>query len=141
MAGSVNKNFPRYLEHLKNYITELDKDRFSFLENPKEEEIFDIFMQSDAIILPYNASGGQSGVMHIASFYGLQIMSYNNKQLKEQMDLLGYNIKFVDKEDSRGIRKWLCDIETKKMLTSDELLSKLEESKEAFKGFFRDFPM
>lgn len=69
LSGTVNPHFPDYTPHLEELVT---KYRSLITERPgsvPEVAIAGLMTRSDLLLLPYNASGGQSGVMEIASCF------------------------------------------------------------------------
>jgi glycosyltransferase involved in cell wall biosynthesis len=71
LSGSVNPHFPAYAAHLEELMTKYRGIITSRLGAVPETDVAGLMTQSDLLLLPYNASGGQSGVMEIASCFDL----------------------------------------------------------------------
>ena len=114
VAGSINKNFPSYRYTIENCIPRFNNQRFKFIWDPSESEISSIFMMSDAIILPYNATGGASGVLQLAAFYSLNILAYEAQQLRELSELIDEPVNFFSPDDSKGIKNHILTLKVRK---------------------------
>lgn len=120
VAGSINQNFPEYREKISNIFLELDSDRFSFIENPEENEIPELFINSDILILPYNATGGYSGVMNIARLYCIKIIAYDIDELREIAQVIGGDVDFIPRDNRENLERVLLDFVWEPKLRSAE---------------------
>ncbi|HTT45852.1 MAG TPA: hypothetical protein VMH38_07580 [Thermoplasmata archaeon] len=71
LSGTVNPHFPDYVPHLEQLVTKFRSIISSRRGSVSEAEMAEVMLRSDLLLLPYNASGGQSGVMEIASCFDL----------------------------------------------------------------------
>ena len=71
LSGSVNPHFPSYAAHLEELVTKYRGIISSRPGSVPEADVAGLMTGSDLLLLPYNASGGQSGVMEIASCFDL----------------------------------------------------------------------
>ena len=120
VAGSINQNFPEYREKISNIFLELDSDRFSFVENPEENEIPELFINSDILILPYNATGGYSAVMNIARLYCIKIIAYDIDELREIAQVIGGDVDFIPRDNRENLERVLLDFVWEPKLRSAE---------------------
>ena len=105
VAGSINKNFPEYRKKLSRTFMELDPGRFSFIENPEEESVPELFINSDILILPYNAAGGYSAVMNVARLYCIKILAYDIEELREIARTIDVNVDFIPRDNNESLEK------------------------------------
>ncbi len=137
VAGSVNKNFPSYFSLVTQFVLELKDDRFKFVWNPSEEAIPFLFLESDAIILPYLAAGGASGVMQLASFYALDVIAYRNSQLEELASLINKEVNFIDPGDDNSLTELVTKIKVKQNFDVEHLETKLNHTVESVDKLLR----
>lgn len=137
VAGSINKSFPSYYSLVSHFVSELNDERFKFVWNPPEEEIPFLFLESDAIILPYLASGGASGVMQLASFYSLEVIAYHNTQLEELASLIDEKVTFIDPDDGDSLKHAISKIKVKKDFDIVYLENKLNHAVESISRLLR----
>ncbi|MGC8982114.1 MAG: hypothetical protein ACP5JU_04175, partial [Minisyncoccia bacterium] len=131
IAGSINQNFPKYKEKLNFIIKKLNSNIFYFIENPDEVNVPDLFFNSDIIILPYNAAGGYSAVMNVASLYCLKIISYDTEDLREISRIIGVEIDFIEKNNLESLKKAINNFIWKPKLKGleQEIRERLENEK------------
>lgn len=134
VSGSINSNFTDYARQVISFLESNKNDLVRILKDPPEEAIPELFVNSDAIILPYNATGGQSGVLQLAAFYDLQILAYENDQMKEQADLLGIDIRFMQKNDISALEGWLKAIKIREPPTIESLDHKVKIAGDALRN-------
>ena len=103
VAGGANPNFPDEVHRIEELRQRLPPEHFRFLGPVPESEVHVLFEGNDVLLLPYNASGGYSGVMNVAAGYGLPIISYDLPQLRECAELLHAEAHFVPPRDPRAI--------------------------------------
>jgi glycosyltransferase involved in cell wall biosynthesis len=99
IAGSINDRFPEYSELLAREISLFDAGRVRAVWNPDERQVFDLFRQSDLIILPYNALPGFSGVLNLSAFHNLKAIAYDVPALRQYAEELGIEVVFVKAGD------------------------------------------
>lgn len=131
VAGSINSNFPEYERKLRYIISTLDNSVFNFLWNPPESQIASIFMNSDVALLPYNTTGGASGVLQLASFYSLDVVAYEAEQLKELNELIQGKVTFFPAHDVNGIKQFLSNVKVKKPVQGKDFEYKIKLAYEA----------
>jgi glycosyltransferase involved in cell wall biosynthesis len=88
IAGTDHPKTPGYLRSVQNKIgTRTDIHFAGYVE---EEDIPRLFQRSTLTVLPYTSSAGSSGIAHLASTYGVPIISSDIpdcKRLAEEEDL------------------------------------------------------
>ena len=109
VAGSINQNFPEYRKKLSRTFMELDPGIFSFIENPEEELVPELFINSDILILPYNAAGGYSAVMNVARLYCVKILAYDIEELREISRTIDVNVDFIPRDSSESLENAIRD--------------------------------
>ena len=105
MAGSINQNFPEYRGRISSIFMDLESERFSFIENPEESMIPELFINSDILILPYNAAGGYSAVMNVARLYCIKSIAYDIEELREIAKTVGGNVNFIMKDSIESLKE------------------------------------
>ena len=86
MASSVERSLRR--------MTHLSVRR---VPNVSEEDIVPLLLAHDVLLLPYNTSGGYSGALNVAAPTGIQVISYDLPQIREQARALGIEVRFIRK--------------------------------------------
>lgn len=86
LSGSVNPHFPGYASHLEDLVTRYREIITSRLGSVPEIDVAGLMTQSDLLLLPYNASGGQSGVMEIASCFDLPSIVSDFPEYREKAE-------------------------------------------------------
>ena len=110
IAGSINVNYPNYLQSISEYTKRVPKEFLSVLMNPTEELVPELFLNADCLFLPYNATGGQSGVLQLGAFYDLPVIAYKLPQLVEQARILGAKVEFIENNDTNKLLNLLLKI-------------------------------
>ena len=84
ISGGVNHHFPEYersfQELLRSYSDIIDE----YLGFVTEKEIMKIFLNANLLILPYNTSGGHSGVLEQAIFFEVPTIAMDFPEYREQ---------------------------------------------------------
>lgn len=84
LSGSVNPHFPEYGATLESLVREYSDIVAERLPAPPESGIAQLMLSSDLLLLPYNASGGQSGVLEIASCFDLPTVVVDFPEYREK---------------------------------------------------------
>jgi glycosyltransferase involved in cell wall biosynthesis len=69
LSGSANPHFREYAATIDRLVTEYADLITVRAPSPAESEVAALMLRSDVVLLPYHASGGQSGVLEISSFF------------------------------------------------------------------------
>lgn len=128
VAGSINKNFPSYISLVTRCVSKLNSKRFRFMLDPSDDELPFIFLNADAIILPYFTSGGASGVLQLASFYFLDIFAYEVSELRELAQMINQKVTFIQPGDRIALSNILSNVRVRKGLTIDKFDEKVKRS-------------
>jgi hypothetical protein len=83
ITGGINNHFPEYEEHFRNIL-----DQYNFANCYKgsvsEKEIFNLFTNSNLLLLPYNTPGGHSAVLEQAMFFEIPTVAIDFQEYREQ---------------------------------------------------------
>jgi glycosyltransferase involved in cell wall biosynthesis len=96
IVGEVNGGFPEYEREFQRITRSLDPQFYLMCGTVPEDELLALALEQDVLLLPYNASGGYSGAMHLGAAAGLWIAAYDLPQLREQDRLLDARTVFID---------------------------------------------
>lgn len=141
VAGGLNlHNFQdsndQYSHLISKYSGIIDV-RYGHLD---EKEIMSLFLENDIIILPYKASGGFSGVLSIASFFGLSIIAPELPEIQDQA--IGYEkIHFIPQDFGvsqifDAVKEALREVGEEKNITPrSHFMNSLNEVEKAFFKF------
>jgi glycosyltransferase involved in cell wall biosynthesis len=110
IAGSINSNFADYSDKLMPALESISKYGAKIILMPNEEKVPDIFMNADGIILPYLTSVGISGVMNIAAFYDLSIISYDLPELRQFNSMIGARTIFIKPNDILSLKEAIMNV-------------------------------
>jgi glycosyltransferase involved in cell wall biosynthesis len=109
IAGGANPNFPEYGRQLAALAAELPSSGFRFIGHVADSDVPALFRSNDVLLLPYNASGGYSGVMNLGAAYGIRVIAYDQPQLRECAAGLGLAAVFVPAGDGHALVRALWD--------------------------------
>jgi len=105
IGGEANKNFPVYATRLREYALEFGDEDFTFLGHVPDSDLPVLLSEHDILLLPYTATGGQSGVLNLGAFAGLELVAYDLPQLRETATVLGCEVTFVDAHDPSALQR------------------------------------
>ncbi|MCL4480634.1 MAG: hypothetical protein M1113_04010 [Candidatus Thermoplasmatota archaeon] len=84
VSGGINNHFPVYVKYfqglLKNYKNVID----SYLGYVEEKDLMHLFLENEIVLMPYRASGGQSGVLEMASFFENIVVCSDFPEFREE---------------------------------------------------------
>jgi glycosyltransferase involved in cell wall biosynthesis len=103
VGGGPNLGFPEYAELLHRLAIAYGPPGFRFVGSVKDEDLLELFARHEILILPYQAAGGQSGVMNLGTLAGQLVVAYDTPQLRETAALLGTAATFVPKGDPNAL--------------------------------------
>lgn len=95
VAGGANTNFPGYNRRVEQLVMTMPGMRVRRLVHVRDEEVAPLFLDTDVLVLPYNAAGGNSGVLNLGSLYKTRIVAYDSPELRETASRLSVNVSFV----------------------------------------------
>ncbi len=128
LAGHVNVNFPEYAQEIDRARQVLPPGSLDVRLEVSGDDIPALFADSDLVILPYRAAGGNSGVLSIAAFYGLPVIAYDLPELREAGSTTGADIAYISPADAPALQRAIEKIASpsRREVPSDRsLLSKL----------------
>jgi glycosyltransferase involved in cell wall biosynthesis len=103
LAGTVNPRFPDARKELDQLLPQLRSLSVVQAGPVSEDEVVPFLLRHDAVLLPYHATGGISGVLNLAALAGLDVIAYDHPQLREQAERLGVPVHFVDPDSDASI--------------------------------------
>ncbi|MDG6917301.1 MAG: glycosyltransferase [Nitrososphaerota archaeon] len=103
IAGHVNTNLIRESADMSGLTAEFESSSVDFIFDPSEEKVACLLATSAGVILPYNTTGGPSGVLSMCALLGLPVIAYDVPPLREAARLLGADVTFVPKRDVKAI--------------------------------------
>ena len=69
VSGGINNHFPGYREYFQSILNKYGDIIDNYLGYVKEKDLIQLFIENEIVLMPYRASGGQSGVLEMASFF------------------------------------------------------------------------
>ncbi len=69
VSGGINNHFPGYREYFQSILRKYSDTIDNYLGYVNEKDLIQIFLENEIVLMPYRASGGQSGVLEMASFF------------------------------------------------------------------------
>lgn len=80
ICGTSHPDYPNYLENIKK---KHKTSEIEFRGYIPEEDVSNVFHQSDMIVLPYNVSVGTSGVLNQSMGYGVPVLATDNQYMQD----------------------------------------------------------
>lgn len=103
VAGGANTGFPQYAEVLDRLSSEYQEQGFGFRRDVPDDAVLRLFSEHQVLVLPYVATGGQSGVMNLGTLAGQVVVAYDSPQLRETAELLGTDADFIPRGDHAAL--------------------------------------
>jgi len=108
IAGTDHPKTPGYLRSIQEKIGARTDIRFAgYVE---EEDIPQLFQRSTLTVLPYTSSAGSSGIAHLASTYGVPIISSDIPDCKRLAQEEGLAIDFFPAGDVSELARHVVDL-------------------------------
>ena len=104
IAGEAHPDFPGSVAELDDLRRTMPSEGFRFVGFVPNERLRPLLDQQDVVLIPYNASGGYSGVLNLATGFELPVIAYDLPELRENAALLGVRPTFVPRRDVGRIR-------------------------------------
>lgn len=82
----AGESHPRYPDYLEKYKIRYQKMNVHFAGYIPETNLLNFFKDIDLIVLPYHTCTGTSGVVHLASSYGIPIIGTDLPEFRELMN-------------------------------------------------------
>jgi glycosyltransferase involved in cell wall biosynthesis len=136
ITGDPNPHFPEY--RISTTLDEFPslRQKVQILGKLKVSDFFKVIMQSDLLLLPYNATGGYSGTMNFAALVGVPMVAYDNAQLREQSAFLGADVTFVSRTElAEAIRQAMTTRSAGHNIQRGDIRMKLEVLQTQFQRF------
>lgn len=84
ISGGINNHFPNYQKYFKELLTKYQDVIDNNFEYIKEKDLMELFINNDIVLMPYNASGGQSGVLEMGSFFENVVVCSDFPEFREE---------------------------------------------------------
>jgi len=98
ISGGINIHFNGYKNHFEAILKEYKDIIYKYLGYVPEQDLFQLFINSDLILMPYNVPGGQSGVLEMSSFFNSNVICIDFPEFREEVKQ-GDNIILTNKEN------------------------------------------
>src|SRR5436190_24107233 len=108
IAGTDHPKTPGYLRSIQNKIGA--RSDIHFAGYVEEEDIPQLFQRSSLTVLPYTSSAGSSGIAHLASTYGVPIISSDIADCKRLAEEEGLAIDFFPAGDVSQLARHVVDL-------------------------------
>jgi glycosyltransferase involved in cell wall biosynthesis len=108
IAGTDHPKTPGYLRSIQNKIG--IRSDIHFAGYVEEEDIPRLFQRSTVTVLPYTSSAGSSGIAHLASTYGVPIISSDIPDCKRLAEEEGLAIDFFPAGDVPQLARHVVDL-------------------------------
>jgi len=108
IAGTDHPKTPGYLRSIQSKIGA--RSDIHFVGYVEEEDIPQLFQRSSLTVLPYTSSAGSSGIAHLASTYGVPIISSDIADCKRLAEEEGLAIDFFPAGDVSQLARHVVDL-------------------------------
>lgn len=85
VSGGINNHFPGYREYFQNVLKKYWDTIDNYPGYVEEKDLLQLFMENEIVLMPYRASGGQSGVLEIASFFENIVVCTDFPEFREEL--------------------------------------------------------
>lgn len=84
VSGGINNHFPEYVKYFRGLLKSYENVIDSYLGYVEEELLMHLFLENEIVMMPYRASGGQSGVLEMASFFENIVVCSDFPEFREE---------------------------------------------------------
>ena len=84
VSGGINNHFPEYVKYFHGLLKSYENVIDSYLGYVEEEDLIHLFLDNEIVLMPYRASGGQSGVLEMASFFENIVVCSDFPEFREE---------------------------------------------------------
>ena len=84
VSGGINHHFPGYAEYFRGLLNDFNDVIDKYLGYVDEKELAKLFIENEIVLMPYRASGGQSGVLEFASFFENIVVCTDFPEFREE---------------------------------------------------------
>ena len=85
VSGGINSHFSGYGEYFQNILSNYGDIIDSYLGYVKEKDLIQLFLENEIVLMPYRASGGQSGILEMASFFENIVVCSDFPEFREEL--------------------------------------------------------
>ena len=108
IAGTDHPKTPGYLRSVQEKIGA--RTDVHFVGYVEEEDIPRLFQRSTLTVLPYTSSAGSSGIAHLASTYGVPIISSDISDCRRLAEEEGLAMDFFPAGDTKQLARHIVDL-------------------------------
>ena len=90
ISGDLNHHFPEYKRKFKELLHSYSDVIDEYLGAVTEKDIMKIFLEASLLILPYNTTGGHSGVLEQAILFEVPTIAIDFPEYREQVDGINF---------------------------------------------------
>ena len=84
VSGGINIHFPDFKEYFKSLLKKYEDIIDNYLGYVDEKDLTQLFLENEIVLMPYHASGGQSGVLEMASFFENVVVCSDFPEFREE---------------------------------------------------------
>ncbi len=84
ISGGINTHFLGYREYFQSVLKKFEEIIDNYLGYVEEKDLLHLFMENEIILMPYRASGGQSGVLEMALFFENIVVCSDFPEFREE---------------------------------------------------------
>lgn len=128
ISGGINPHFQKYAKDFALLLEKYKEISPTYVGYVDEGEIFKIFLNSDLVLLPYKVSGGHSGVLEQAKYYGVPTIVLDFPEYIEEAN----NFEIVTVTSRENFSKVILTVFSR--LSSSRICSLKEKTEEAIKN-------
>lgn len=121
VAGESHPNFSGYLEDVKKKYGDIPG--VTYTGYVPDEKLDEVFGSASIVVLPYLASTGSSGVVHMSASYGRPVVITDLPDMKRMAEEEGLEMLFFPLGDKEGLKTAI-----KSLLNDKELRKKIVEN-------------
>ena len=103
IAGEEHPRFPGYAQYLRRRFADLPG--VCWLGKIADEDVIDLFHQTNIVVLPYSASTGSSSVLYSAATWGRAIVASDLRELRELAHEQNFQIEFFENGNAASLRE------------------------------------
>ena len=108
ITGGPNSHFADYANVFDRLISQYGDIITESIGYIAENEMMKIFLNSDLILMPYNTSGGHSGILEMAAFFEVPLIGISFAEYEEKKKELNSQIVLTSNENfEKEIQKFL----------------------------------
>lgn len=135
VTGGPNSHFTDYVDVFDRLISQYGEIISEKVGYVPESEMMKTFLTADLILMPYNSSGGHSGILEMSAFFEVPLIGISFTEYEEKKKDLTSDIVLTSKENfEKEIQKFLENW-SNKTLKSIRITDKVDRSASELSSF------